>query len=91
MLRDKDYTGIAAMLSTVADRAFTLTPDSPRALSATEYAAVLQQAGVSATAYDSIESAFRAAHAAAKADGVPLVCLGSLYVYASLCPLFATV
>ena len=91
VLRDKDYTGIAAMLSTVADRAFTLTPDSPRALSATEYAAVLQQAGVSATAYDSIESAFRAAHAAAKADGVPLVCLGSLYVYASLCPLFATV
>jgi dihydrofolate synthase/folylpolyglutamate synthase len=88
VLRDKDYTEIAAMLSTVASRAFTLTPDSPRALSAEEYASVLLQSGVHATAYGSIDSAFYAARAAAAQDGVPLLCLGSLYVYASLCPLF---
>ena len=88
VLRDKDYTGIAAMLATVADRAFTLTPDSPRALGAEEYADVLNAAGVSAQAFDSVESAFRAAKEAADKDGRPLVCLGSLYVYASLYPLF---
>ena len=88
VLRDKDYTGIAQMLSTVSRRAFTLTPDSPRALDAAEYAAVLHSAGVHATPYDTIEQAFLAARESARADGVPLVCLGSLYVYASLAPLF---
>ena len=88
VLRDKDYTGIAQMLSTVSRRAFTLTPDSPRALDAAEYAAVLQTAGVHATPYDTIEQAFLCAKESARADGVPLVCLGSLYVYASLSPLF---
>lgn len=88
VLKDKNYTEIAKMLATVANRAFTLTPDSPRALSAQEYAEVLRTAGIEATSSQSIEQAFNTAKEAAKRDGVPLICLGSLYVYASLCPLF---
>jgi len=88
VLKDKNYTEIAQMLATVASRAFTLTPDSPRALSAEEYSKVLRSAGIDATASQSIEQAFKSAKEAAKRDGMPLVCLGSLYVYASLCPLF---
>lgn len=88
VLKDKDYTGIAKMLSEIADRAFTMTPDSPRALDAEDYAAVLEGAGIPATAFDSIPTAFAAAKAAAKADNKPLICLGSLYVYSSLCELF---
>lgn len=88
VLRDKDYTEISDMLATVAKCAFTLTPDSPRALTSAEYAEVLRKAGVPAEPHDSIESAFLAAKAAAKEQGLPLVCLGSLYVYASLYPLF---
>jgi dihydrofolate synthase/folylpolyglutamate synthase len=84
VLRDKDYTAIAADLSTVASRAFTLTPDSPRALSAADYAKTLRSAGMEAEAFESLRDALSAAWAAAKADGVPLICLGSLYVYASL-------
>jgi len=84
VLRDKDYTAIAADLATVASRAFTLTPDNPRALSATEYAQVLRGAGIEAQACDSIREAFDSAREAAAHDGVPLICLGSLYVYASL-------
>ena len=76
------------MLSTIADRAFVMTPDSPRALPANEYAAVLKNAGIPSTPFDTIEDAYTTARAAAKADGKPLVCLGSLYVYSSLCPLF---
>ncbi len=88
VLKDKDYTGIAKMLSEIADKAFTMTPDSPRALDAADYAKVLKNAGISATSFDSIPFAFAAARDAAKADGKPLVCLGSLYVYSSLCELF---
>ncbi len=88
VLKDKNYEEIAKMLSTVSDRAFTLTPDSPRALSAEEYANVLSTAGINATACESIEAAYKTAKREAETMGLPLVCLGSLYVYASLCPLF---
>ena len=84
VLRDKDYTAIAKDLSAVASKAFTLTPDNPRALSAREYAEVLEEAGIPATPSDSIKEAFERAKEAAKNDGVPLICLGSLYVYSSL-------
>ncbi len=87
VLRDKDYTSIAQSLSTVAARAFTLTPDNPRALSAEEYATVLEKAGIDAMAFKDIENAFLAAKEAAQRDGVPLVCLGSLYVYSTLKPM----
>ena len=84
VLRDKDYTSIAKDLSRIASKAFTLTPDSPRALSSKEYAATLNTAGIYATPFDTLSDALCAAVNAAKADNVPLVCLGSLYVYASL-------
>ena len=87
VLRDKDYTAIAKDLSQIADRAFTLTPDSPRALSSEEYANTLCEAGIDACAHGSLKEALDHATAEALRDGRPLVCLGSLYVYASLIPL----
>ena len=84
VLRDKDYQVIARDIATVASRAFVMTPDNPRALDAEEYAEVLRNAGVQAEAFDSLGSALMAARDAAKRDGVPLLCLGSLYVYSSL-------
>ena len=77
-----------AARSKVASRAFTLTPDNPRALSAEEYAEVLKEKGVETTPYPSVESALSAAREAAKRDGVPLVCLGSLYTYSSVIDYF---
>ncbi len=84
VLRDKDYTAIARDLAKVAERAFTLTPDSPRALDAAEYAETLRAEGVDAEAFSTLRDALRAALTAAKRDRKPLVCLGSLYVYAEL-------
>jgi len=84
VLRDKDYDYIANKLASVAKRAFVMTPDSPRALPAEEYAGVLADKGVAAKHYGSIKEAFYAARERAKADGAPLVCLGSLYVYVDL-------
>ena len=87
VLRDKDYSAIAADLSTVASKAFTLTPDSPRALSANEYAETLNSKGIDAKAFDTLADALDTARAEARRGGVPLICLGSLYVYASLADL----
>ena len=81
VLRDKDYKFIAGELSKVAERAFTITPESPRALSASDYAKELSAVGVAATSYDSIEAALAAAKAEAKAENKALICLGSLYTY----------
>lgn len=84
VLQDKDYHAIAHSLAQVASRAFVLTPENPRALAGETYAALLKGLGVAAEAYGSIETAYAAARAAAQADGTPLLCLGSLYTYASL-------
>ena len=84
VLSDKDYRYIAAKVAEVASRAFTMTPDNPRALSAEEYAEVLGENGVLATPYPDIHAAFTAAKSAARQDGVPLVCLGSLYTYVDI-------
>lgn len=81
VLRDKDYKFIAGELSKIAERAFTLTPDSPRALSASDYAKILSDVGVNAMPYPSIESALKTAKEEAKKVDKPLVCLGSLYTY----------
>ncbi len=84
VLQDKDYHAIARALSAVAGRAFVLTPDNPRALAGEEYARLLESLGVPSVAYPSVKAAYTAAVAAAREDNTPLVCLGSLYTYASL-------
>ncbi len=84
VLQDKDYGAIAADLSTVAAEAFVLTPDNPRALPGEEYATLLTSLGVPATAYPTIADAYAVARQTAGEKGTPLVCLGSLYTYASL-------
>lgn len=84
VLKDKDYEFIAKKISEIGECAFTLTPDSPRALSAEDYAKVLTEFGVSAASYGSIDEAFSSAYERAKKDNKPLVCLGSLYTYGNI-------
>lgn len=88
VMKDKDYGKIAADLSTVASRAFTVTPDNPRALGAEEYAEVLSKHGIDAVPFETLEGALKAAVEAAERDGVPLFCLGSLYMYSELMDVF---
>jgi dihydrofolate synthase/folylpolyglutamate synthase len=84
VLKDKDYEFIAGELSKIASRAFTLTPNSPRALSAREYAKILESKGVPASAYATISDAYNEATRSALRDGKALVCLGSLYTYTDI-------
>lgn len=84
VMKDKDYDYIASMLSSVASRAFTVTPDNPRALDANEYADVLSKKGVDAIPFASLSDALAKAYDTAKNENTPLVCLGSLYMYSEL-------
>lgn len=81
VMRDKDYDYVASRLGEIACRAFCIKPDNPRALDAGEYAAVLTDKGVEASAHDSIAQALDLARAYALQNGCALVCLGSLYMY----------
>ncbi len=84
VLADKDYETIADSISEVAEAAFTITPDNPRALSAEAYAEVLSKRGVCAIAKDSIGEALSDGMKYAEEKEVPLFCLGSLYTYSSV-------
>lgn len=84
VLKDKDYFAIAKDLATVGAEAFTFTPMNPRALGAEDYAKVLNDTGIFATACASLKDAYKAAFASAKKAKRPLVCLGSLYTYKDL-------
>ena len=81
VMRDKDYEYIAERLSEVSYRAYTVTADNPRALSATEYAGVLEKNGVEAIPCENINEALDLALNEAKKSQSALVCLGSLYMY----------
>ena len=81
VMADKDKGEMIQTLKEVAVRAFTVTPNNPRALAAQDYAAQLAAFGIPATAYESVLAGVRAAIESSKKEGIPLVCLGSLYLY----------
>ncbi len=81
VMADKDRGEMIETMKTVAARAFAVTPNNPRALAAKDYAAQLAYHGIPATAYDSVGEGVRAAVESSKREGIPLICLGSLYLY----------
>ena len=86
VLRDKDYTEIVSALAAIACEVHTVSPRSPRALSAEDYAACFRKIGVPAVPYSSYEQAVTAAQASARRQSCPLICLGSLYLYQDIAP-----
>ncbi len=87
VMKDKDYNYIAKKFSEISDRAFTITPQNPRALPADEYAKVLEGVGIAASSYSSVADALNDAKEYARSSGAALLCLGSLYMY---CEVIAT-
>lgn len=79
VLADKDYPQIIDIILPYAARFVTLTPVSPRALSAEDLAAELRARGADAVACGDIAQGLRTAREAAGEDGA-LVIFGSLYL-----------
>ncbi len=89
VMADKAYQKMVGMIAAAASEVFTLKPDNPRALDAEELADEYRKCGVKATSADSIDEALSAALSAAKAQGLPLLILGSLYLYKDIYKAFA--
>ena len=81
VMADKAYDGMVDIIAPHVAEVFTLKPDNPRSLDATSLAATYSRRGVKATANDNIAASLKAARARAKALGLPLLILGSLYLY----------
>lgn len=81
MLADKAYGEMVRLLAPVSEEVFTLTPENPRALSAADLAEEFHAQGVCATAFDSIPAGVCAGLSRARESGLPLISLGSLYMY----------
>lgn len=84
VMTDKDVDGMVETIKPIARRVFTVTPGNPRALSATEYASEFSEHKIVADAYPSVVEGLRAAIADCRENSVPLLCLGSLYLYREL-------
>ena len=81
VMADKDKDEMIETMKTVAAHAFAVTPNNPRSLAAKDYAAQLASHGIPATAYASVIEGVSAAIESSKREGIPLICLGSLYLY----------
>lgn len=84
VMTDKDYDEMIEALKPITRHAYAVRPENPRALPADRYAAQLASHKIPATPFDSIENAVRTAVEDSRRAGVPLICLGSLYLYSSV-------
>ncbi len=81
VLADKEYERMADEIVNVAEEVITITPPNARALPAEDYALAFKMRGASAEAADSIGNGVKKALAKARECGLPVVTLGSLYIY----------
>lgn len=81
VMADKDRAEMLETMKPIVAHAFAVTPNNPRALAAEDYAAQLASHGIAATSYASVPEGVRAAVESSKTEGIPLLCLGSLYLY----------
>lgn len=81
VMADKDYDEMIEKLKPVTKQAFTVSTGMPRALTAEAYAAQFRAHKVPATAYGDAKEGIRTALAISREEGIPLICLGSLYLY----------
>lgn len=82
VMADKDYPAMVKILRGNIRRAYTVQPGNPRSLQAERYAAEFEKAGVPAVPYSDFKQGVSAALAAAQDEKVPLLALGTLYMYA---------
>jgi len=84
VMADKDHEKMISMLAPTAVKVFTVMPPNDRSLASTGVEKEFEQFGTEAAAFDVLEEGvFTAVEEAAK-TGRPLVCLGSLYMYADV-------
>lgn len=84
VMADKDHLRMIELLAPLSDRVYTVTPPNARSLDSTGVEREFETFGAEAIAYPVLEEGVRAAVEYAKTSSRPLVCLGSLYMYADV-------
>ncbi len=84
VMADKDYDKMIGMLAPLASSVYCVTPPNSRSLPSEGVAAEYERFGVPAKSFDVLTDGVNAACEAARSEQRPLVCLGSLYMYADV-------
>ncbi len=84
VLADKNHREMIEMLSSSALTAYTVTPDNARSLDSDKVMLEFEENGVDAHACETIQDGVAQAVKCAASEKRPLVCLGSLYMYADV-------
>ncbi len=91
VMADKAYDEMIELIKPVSAKVFAVTPNNPRALSAEEYAGYFRNHKIPAESFDSVEEGIRAAIRESREKEIPLICLGSLYLYEEFCERIAEI
>ena len=81
VMADKDYKLYTDMLGRFIDKVFTVTPDNPRALDSAALADIFSEKGIPAESFEKLPDGVSAAYSYAKEKSLPMMALGSLYMY----------
>ena len=81
VMADKKYEEYGEMLRDITDMAFTVKPENPRSLDSKKLAEALGAAGIKAEWFEDFGEGVKAAVGYARANKLPLVVLGTLYMY----------
>ncbi|MBR4279100.1 MAG: bifunctional folylpolyglutamate synthase/dihydrofolate synthase, partial [Clostridia bacterium] len=81
VLADKEYGAMLDKIVPCVKSAFCITPPSPRALDSATLAQEFDKRGVAAVAFGTLYDGVEAAYREAVTQNMPLVMLGSLYMY----------
>ncbi len=81
VMADKEYKLYPELLGKFIDAAFTAAPDNPRSLDSRTLAEVFRSRKIPAFPYENMTDAVKNAAEYAESRGLPLIALGSLYMY----------
>lgn len=81
VMADKNYKAMLDTICPLIDRAYTVTPNNPRALSAKALAGEFKSRGIGALPFERISDGVKLAALHSEADNTPLIILGTLYMY----------
>ncbi|SHM14905.1 bifunctional folylpolyglutamate synthase/dihydrofolate synthase [Ruminococcus flavefaciens] len=84
VMADKEYGLYADMLGELAEIAFAIKPANPRSLDSQKLADTLNAKGLHTEPFSVLAEGVKAAYSYAKEHDVPLVILGSLYMYSEV-------
>ena len=84
VMADKDHDKMTAMLAPYAHRVFSVTPANERSLSARGVGEEFERFGIATEAFENLADGVHRAMDYAEKEKLPMVCLGSLYMYADV-------